>query len=96
VIVRPPVDEEKKPKKRARKITPRVIEARKQRREEIVRPLLNDKKWSDRQWVIEAGKAGGREIDTGVVYDYLAGKSFPQPRNAMRLAKVIGLAKLPR
>jgi hypothetical protein len=72
------------------------IEAARERRENIVRPRLDDKKWSDRRWAIEAGKNADGEIDLSVVYGYLAGKSFPQRRYEVRLAKVIGLEELPK
>jgi hypothetical protein len=78
----------------------KAIELARERREKVVRPLLdaklNGKGWSDHRWAIEAGKAAGREINPNVVYDYLAGRSFPQRRHEVPLAEVIGLKKLPK
>jgi hypothetical protein len=92
-----PSSEEKTRKKRSgRKKQSGRVEAARKRREKIMRPLLAAKKWSDSQWVIEAGKDGAAEIDLSVGYSYLAGKSFPQRRHEVRLAKAIGLEKLPR
>jgi hypothetical protein len=91
-IGRAPAGEEKEPKER----TSKAIEPARERREKIVRPLLDVKEWSDHRWAIEAGKAAGRDINPNVVYDYLSGKSFPHRRHEVPLATVIGLKKLPK
>jgi hypothetical protein len=85
-----------KSEEQAGKIQPSAAELARKRREEVVMPLLNDRVWSVRRWVIEAGKAGGPEMDYSVGNGYLSGQSFPHRPNELALAKAIGLDKLPR
>jgi hypothetical protein len=91
-VVRAPAVAKKRRRKNQK--PSKAAELARERREEVVMPLLKGR--SPHQWSIEAGREGGVQIDPGVVYDYLAGRSFPQSRYQLLLAKVIGLKKLPR
>jgi hypothetical protein len=84
----------KKRRRKKNQKSNKAIELSRERRERVVMPLLKGR--SPHQWSVEAGREGCVQIDPGVVYDYLAGRSFPQPRYQLLLAKVIGLKKLPR
>jgi hypothetical protein len=61
---------------------------------ELLHP--KSKRLNGHLWITKAQEDGGPPMHPSVLYDYLSGKSFPQKRNELRLAKVIGLKGLPR
>lgn len=64
-------------------------EARALRRRSVIAPILKRRHLNRNRWATRAG------VNRSVVYDYMSGKSNPQPVNADAMAKAIELESLP-